>query len=457
MSTIILGGGIIGLSTAYYLSLSRTPSPSNSITIIDSASTLLLSASGYAGGFLASDWFSPPVASLGALSFDLHRKLAREHDGQRKWGYVGSTVYSLSVDERGVVGRKKGSRAGSGEGADWLEKGTSRAEIAPGRESGMEGTGVGAERHEIMNPDGTPAWITPQRGGTVEMIAGPDECAQVEPKELCEWLLKECEARGVSVRVGEKPEEVIRFNTGVTKLKTTSEQGEQTYEFKHLVFAAGAWTPKVFKTLFPKSRTSIPIDPLAGHSLLFKSPRYKVPFLNKSKTEFEAFREQQEMAYAIYCAPTSTYSYAPEAFARLARGGDTELWIGGLNNASMELPETADAVKLMTDRQSLDDLRRTTVQLTGRANEGDDLNEDDLETLREGLCFRPVSRSGVPIVTKLCGKDLGLAILPEDGGVFVSSGHGPWGISLSLGTGLVTSEMIEGKKTSADIRRLGLR
>lgn len=44
-----------------------------------------------------------------------------------------------------------------------------------------------------------------------------------------------------------------------------------------------------------------------------------------------------------------------------------------------------------------------------------------------------------------------------NGGVWIASGHGPWGISLSLGTGLVVSELVEGRKTSADILHLGLR
>jgi glycine/D-amino acid oxidase-like deaminating enzyme len=43
-----------------------------------------------------------------------------------------------------------------------------------------------------------------------------------------------------------------------------------------------------------------------------------------------------------------------------------------------------------------------------------------------------------------------------DGGVWIASGHGPWGISLSLGTGLVVSELVEGRKPSADISNLGL-
>jgi len=40
--------------------------------------------------------------------------------------------------------------------------------------------------------------------------------------------------------------------------------------------------------------------------------------------------------------------------------------------------------------------------------------------------------------------------------VFLAAGHGPWGISNSLGTGKVMSEMIEGQETSVDIRGLGL-
>jgi glycine/D-amino acid oxidase-like deaminating enzyme len=42
-------------------------------------------------------------------------------------------------------------------------------------------------------------------------------------------------------------------------------------------------------------------------------------------------------------------------------------------------------------------------------------------------------------------------------GVYIAVGHGAWGISHSLGTGLVVSEMIEGKKTSADVSVLAMK
>lgn len=42
------------------------------------------------------------------------------------------------------------------------------------------------------------------------------------------------------------------------------------------------------------------------------------------------------------------------------------------------------------------------------------------------------------------------------GGVFIAAGHGPWGISLSLGTGKVVAEMIQGQPLSADVSELAV-
>ncbi|KIW91613.1 uncharacterized protein Z519_07581 [Cladophialophora bantiana CBS 173.52] len=458
MSTVILGGGIIGLSTAYYLSLARGPSPA--IHIVDSSPALLTSASGFAGGFLAADWFSPSVASLGTLSFRLHRELAEKHNGPRRWGYAGSHTYNLSIDERGVTGKSTGKKEGKD---DWLREGTSRAESAG---SNLEangrrdaGGGGGGREGEVLNPDGSPAVWTPQVGGTLETISGPENCAQVEPRELCEFLLDECRKRGVEVHLSTKATGIITDDTGALKglrLQSTNNAGEAgarelELECKDVLISAGAWTPRVFKALFPQSKLLIPVEPLAGHSIVVRSPRYKTPFVNPTKRHIGGGSDNW-LCYAIYCAPGRHWSYAPEAFARLARNGETEVWLGGLNDSSLPLPELASDAKAMIDPESIKSLRKTTVQLAGLAKEGDQVNHDDLETVREGLCFRPVSKRGAPVLGKIPEHYLGLR--PSGGGVWIASGHGPWGISLSLGTGLVTSEMISGQKPSADI--LGL-
>ena len=53
-STVILGSGIVGLSTAYYLTQSARTAP-QSIHLVDTSPKLLQCASGLAGGFLAAD------------------------------------------------------------------------------------------------------------------------------------------------------------------------------------------------------------------------------------------------------------------------------------------------------------------------------------------------------------------------------------------------------------------
>jgi glycine/D-amino acid oxidase-like deaminating enzyme len=122
--------------------------------------------------------------------------------------------------------------------------------------------------------------------------------------------------------------------------------------------------------------------------------------------------------------------FSPEIFSRV--GG--EIYIAGLNDPKLPLPETARDAKI--DSRSIDDLKKIAQKLLGQ--DGTDVT--DLEVVREGLCFRPVTSRGVPILSRVRDEDLGgsLETKPgEDGGVYIAAGHGPWGISHSLGTGKV--------------------
>ena len=424
MAIVIIGGGIIGTATAYYLSLSHADP--RSIHIIESAPRLFASASGYAGGFLAKDWFSTPVAPLGALSFDLHKKLAAEHDGVKRWGYASSTALSLAISEG--IGVGKGPR-----GEDWLLEGTSRA-------------GVAAET-DTLNADGSPAWITRQKGGSLETISSEDGCAQVEPLQLSQFLMEACRERGVQLHMPTKALEVTRGSGGTLTGIMLQEGGSSKpseLPCTSIVITAGAWTPSVFSQLFPDSTLNIPIEPLAGHSIVVRSPRHTmIPEGNYGR------------CHAVFAAPSKTWTFAPEAISR--SGG--EIYVAGLNSSTMPLPELATDSQI--DEESIRELKKVTVQLIGLANTDDKLkapNEDDLEVTREGLCFRPVSRGGKPIITMVPDRRLGKDMKTEKGGgLFVAAGHGPWGISLSLGTGLVVAEMVRGVKTSAKVDGLGMR
>ena len=128
-----------------------------------------------------------------------------------------------------------------------------------------------------------------------------------------------------------------------------------------------------------------------------------------------------------------------------------EIYIAGLNDANIPLPELATGRKI--DPESIETLKRTAQRLLGQSDVED--LEEGVEVVREGLCFRPVTGRGTPIIDRLDERKLGVK-LPEGGGVWVSAGHGPWGISLSLGTGKVLGEMVEGQETSVNVRGLRL-
>jgi len=202
-----------------------------------------------------------------------------------------------------------------------------------------------------------------------------------------------------------------------------------------LIIAAGAWTPHVFRTLFPSLRTPIPITALAGHSLLIRSPRWSVG---------DELHPERGGCHAVFTTDPSGYS--PEIFSRL--GG--EIYIAGLNSSTIPLPEVATDRKI--DADSIEILKGTAQKLLGKGEGGD--GENDLVILREGLCFRPVGKRG-PIIGPVGDETLGIRTA-EGGGVWIAAGHGPWGITLSLGTGKVVGEMVEGRDTSADVYELQL-
>lgn len=108
-NTVILGCGIIGLTTAYHLSKHQ---PGSTIHLVDSSPELFASASGFAGGFIAQDWFQESVSSLGDLSFHEHRKLAEAHRGNENWGY--SKSVTISYEQPQQPGAKRTGSDGIG-------------------------------------------------------------------------------------------------------------------------------------------------------------------------------------------------------------------------------------------------------------------------------------------------------------------------------------------------------
>lgn len=192
-----------------------------------------------------------------------------------------------------------------------------------------------------------------------------------------------------------------------------------------MLFAAGAWTPQVFSSLFNRATVKIPVAPLGGHSLVVRNPSVVA----------------DEPCHAVYC---SFETLSPELYAR----PNGVIYLAGVNSPEIPLPELATGAKPLDEPlEELKQLARRVIRTDGA----------ELEVVRAGLCFRPVTPRGVPIITRISDRQLGVATRPgADGGVFVAVGHGPWGISLSLGTGAVMADLMQGRELRADISGLGL-
>ncbi|RYP49222.1 hypothetical protein DL769_011104 [Monosporascus sp. CRB-8-3] len=413
-TTVILGAGIIGVSTAYYLSKHQ---PGSTIHLIEPSPELFASASGYAGGFMAKDWFSSANAELGALSFEEHRKLADKDGGAEKWGYAPSTSISFTPSKI-----KKRVDA-------WCCDGASRAEAA----SGEPFSGV------------SPSWLRRVEGDAVEVTSEEGTTAQVDPLRLCQHLLRKCLDAGVHLH---HPARAISVQTDMrdelasVRIADARSGTETDVPCGRVLVAAGAWSPQAFAALFPAAPPALPITSIAGHSLVVRSPRWT------------GNNHLQEGCHAVFL--TSGPGYSPEIFSR----ADGNIYVAGLNSAAEPLPPLPTDARRGIRKSDIVLLRAAAREVFGAHEDGDDDHADDrIGVLREGLCFRPVTAGGTPILGRIPDRCLGPAVKTRpgaEGGVFLASDHGPWGISQSLGTGKVMAEMMQGRPLSADVSRLGL-
>ncbi|KPA44483.1 fad dependent oxidoreductase superfamily [Fusarium langsethiae] len=396
-STVIVGGGIIGIATAYYLSEHQ---PASTIHLVDSSAQLFTSASGYAGGFLARDWFHKDLASLGALSFDEHEKLAEQDDGREKWLYAKSVTVNYEMPRRKLKGFG---------GKNWLSEGGSRADLVE-------------ERGEVRDRN-SPPWLKRVKGDVLSLVDNGEGTAVLDPLKLCQFLLERCREAGVRTytpaivrHVGADCHDELSY----VRIGYTDCSSETTIPATRVLVCAGAWTPSVLESMFPGSHINIPVMSLAGHSLVVKNPG-----------------DIGDMFHSVY---TSTDTFSPEIYAR----PNGHIWLGGLN-ASIRLPPLATGARpIESSLENLKDLAKQIIDTQG----------EELEVVRTGLCFRPVSERGTPYITRIEDVDLRQGYSTRkgrDGGVYVATGHGPWGISLSLGTGKVMAEMMQGRELSADI------
>ncbi|RMX95030.1 hypothetical protein D0868_11965 [Hortaea werneckii] len=96
---VIIGGGAIGASVAYYLTRHPSYDPSlHSITLLE-ATGIAGGSSGKAGGLVA-EWATP--SCLAPLSFKKHAELAETHGGDRLWGHRHVRCAEVALEARNL-------------------------------------------------------------------------------------------------------------------------------------------------------------------------------------------------------------------------------------------------------------------------------------------------------------------------------------------------------------------
>ncbi|WWC97784.1 hypothetical protein V866_004671 [Kwoniella sp. B9012] len=90
---VIIGAGLIGVSTAYYLSKHLDLHPESKITLVEEEN-VGTGSSGYANGLLVRD----ECDEMPKTGYDLHRSLAKDFGGELKWGYKTIDLYDANLD-----------------------------------------------------------------------------------------------------------------------------------------------------------------------------------------------------------------------------------------------------------------------------------------------------------------------------------------------------------------------
>ncbi|RPB20752.1 FAD dependent oxidoreductase [Terfezia boudieri ATCC MYA-4762] len=451
---VIIGAGIIGTSTAYFLTHLN---PTREIHILESSPCLFPSSSSRAGGFLAKDWFSSSLTDLGILSFSLHRTLAEKHSGSEKWGYAGSTGLSL-ITRRTAETLKPTSAAARGE--SWLRDGASRAEAAA---SSGSHTPVEPSSSSLVN--GTdlsdlPKWLSIASRPQVEVISSSDSTAQIDPVRFCNFLMGGCIAHGVH----------LHLRTSATRVLTDPDNGNVTavelntgitIPCSQVLITAGVWTPTVLRDLFPNINHTCPVlkvSSLAGYSIVYRTP-LPPDSADSSRSAPDTppptpSKGEKALCHAIFTTTDETASFSPEIFSRHAAHGETEIYLAGLNTASLPFPPLASDIPAPTaEHTSIQRLHNVSRQLLCEGGGGGGGEGGlGLEVVKMQVCHRPVMPDGKPVMGRIPPEELGGVA-----GVYTCVGHGPWGISLGPGSGLVMAELLEGRaRLSAEVGLLSV-
>lgn len=261
-----------------------------------------------------------------------------------------------------------------------------------------------------------------------------------DPRKLSQFLLQKCLDQGVQLRLNSMATRVTRDASGEIdgiELERSDSPGgpRDRLSATALVIAAGPWSMGLFETLFPDASVSIPMwVNKSGNSLLVKTPGW---------TPQDDKRGCQSAVFNDYLG------FSLDISGRL----QGNLMIAGYGADPVPLPRLAINVKPQSNKiEQMEKLGELLTRHSGYK----------LTTVLAARCYQPNTLSGLPIMAEVANAALfkdappSTTMAPNSRGLFFQSGHGRYGILLSLGSGKLLTQMILGRETDIDIAPYGL-
>ncbi|KIY49727.1 FAD dependent oxidoreductase [Fistulina hepatica ATCC 64428] len=393
-SIVIIGGGIIGCTTAYYLT--RHPAfdaATHSLTLIEASKHgVAQGASGKAGGLVAMWAYPREVVNL---SFREHEKLAQEHNGKDRWGWRYVNVGSWSGT--GKLDTTIGSGVGAGGRYKSLEK-----------TLGLQDP-VAASKARAGSLPQDLDWVEPDLTQSYVPMAADKETAQVHPQLFTTSMCTLAAERGMRMISG-KATSILRADGTVTGVVYTENDTGASRQIPatHVILAAGAWSPRLLDDVY------LPIAATRAHSVTIQPDTTISPYV----------------LFAEIRTPRGHW-VSPEIHAR----PNNEVYACGPGD-DFPLPDTVDDV--VVDYDACEYVWKHVVSISRVLRNG---------TIdRRQACYLPtVSSGGGPIV----GEASSIAK-----GLLIATGHTCWGISNAPGTARAMAVLIMGADggTSRDLR-----
>ena len=345
------------------------------------------------------------------LSYRLHAELAKEHNGEERWGYRRIHCGQLSAKGRALTPSSK--------------NGTTE-----GKEKSKDGESVSLQKRSkqavgMLRAAGIPAdldWFVPGSVRSYDEMGDPDTTAQVHPYDFTTSMASLAEEAGANIILGSVKSINESSSTVESVTYTDKASGEEmTIPATDVVVSAGPWTQRVYppapiSALRAHSVTIRPSKPVSAYALFTD-----ITLPNNLGSTDESMVGKRHHDKRV----------TPEIYAR----PKNEVYACGEGDTMVPLPSTTADVE--TDLGRCQDIVDYVASISDEMRDGE-------VTVRQACYLPNVSSGGGPLIGPTNTK-----------GLWLASGHTCWGIQNGPGTGKLVSEFVfDGQAKSAKIGSL---